>query len=68
MRINLKKCSLLTNSILFFGYIVCSEGIKVDNAKTQAIKDWPVPRNVHEVRRLHSIVDLLELSARELDQ
>ena len=53
MRINLKKCSFLTNSVLLLGYIVSSEGIKVDDAK--AIKDWPVPRNVHEVRSFHGV-------------
>ena len=55
MRINLKKCSFLTNSVLFLGYIVSSEGIKVDDAKVKAIKDWPVPRNVHEVRSFHGL-------------
>ena len=39
MQINLKKCSFLTNSVLFIGYIVSSEGIKVDDTKVQAIKD-----------------------------
>ena len=55
MRINLKKCSFLTNSVLFLGYIVSSEGIKVDDAKVQAIKDWPIPRNAHEVRSFHGL-------------
>ena len=55
MQINLKKCSFLTNSVLFLGYIVSSEGIKVDDAKVQAIKDCPVPRNVHEVRSFHGL-------------
>ena len=39
MQINLKKCSFLTNSVLFLGYIVSSGGIKVDNTEVQAIKD-----------------------------
>ncbi|KAI4365373.1 hypothetical protein MLD38_021362 [Melastoma candidum] len=29
---------------------VSSEGIKVDKSKIEAIKEWPVPRNFHDVR------------------
>ena len=55
MRINLKKCSFLTNSVLFLGYIVSSKGIKVDDAKVQVIKDWHVPTNVHEVHSFRGL-------------
>ena len=71
MRINLKNCSFLTNSVLFLGYIVSLEGIKVDDAKVQAIKDWPVPRFIRCIvftGWLDSIVDLLEVSAPYPDQ
>ena len=48
IRINLKKCSFLTNNVLFLGYIV-------DEAKVQAIKDWPIPTSVHKVRSFHGL-------------
>ena len=48
MRINLKKCSFLTNNVLFLGYIV-------DGAKVQAIKDLPIPTSVHKVCSFHGL-------------
>ena len=32
------------------GHIIFEEGIVVDPEKVQAIREWPVPRNVAEVR------------------
>ncbi|GJR45877.1 transposon ty3-I gag-pol polyprotein [Tanacetum coccineum] len=37
--VNLKKCTFLTNKLLFLGYIVSSDGIHVDKTKVQIIKE-----------------------------
>ena len=37
--INLKKCSFMTNNLLFFGDIISSEGFHVDEEKVRAIRD-----------------------------
>ena len=52
---NLKKCVLMTNSLLFLGYVVSSEGIKVDEEKVKAIREWPTPKNVSDVRSFHGL-------------
>ena len=52
---NLKKCFFMTNSLLFLGYVVSSEGIKVDEEKVKAIREWPTPKNVSDVRRFHGL-------------
>ena len=31
--LSFKKCSFMTNRLLFLGYVVCSEGIHVDEEK-----------------------------------
>ena len=36
---NLKKYVFMTNSLLFLGYVVSSEGIKVDEVKVKAIRE-----------------------------
>ena len=41
---NLKKCDFMQDSLLFLGYVVSSDGIKVDEAKVKAIREWPTPR------------------------
>ena len=44
--INLKKCSFMTNSLVFLGFVLTSTGIQVDEEKIKAIRDWPIPRNL----------------------
>lgn len=39
--INLKKCSFMTNKVLFLGYVVSFEGVHVFKQKIQAIREWP---------------------------
>ena len=52
---NFKKCVFMTNSLLFLGYMVSSEGIKVDEDKVKAIREWPTPKNVSDTRRFHGL-------------
>lgn len=41
--VNLKKCEFMTNSLVFLGYVVSSEGIKVEPYKMDAILSWLNP-------------------------
>ena len=52
---NLKKCSFLSESIQFLGFIISSKGIKADPIKVQAITDWKAPTNIHEARSFHGL-------------
>ncbi|XP_027158252.1 uncharacterized protein LOC113759872 [Coffea eugenioides] len=47
---NLKKCTFCTNELVFLGYGVSSQGIKVDKSKIEAIEQWPTPTSVPKVR------------------
>lgn len=44
------KCSFFQKEVLFLGHVVSPEGVKTDPAKTEAVRDWPVPVNVKQVR------------------
>lgn len=54
-RINLKlnpsKCNFLRKELLYLGHIVSSDGVLPDPTKIDIIKNYPVPKNVDEVRR-----------------
>ena len=52
LKLKAKKCQLFQEEILFLGHIVSAAGIGADPAKCQQVRDWPVPRNLHEVRSL----------------
>ena len=40
---------------MFLGFVVSGKGIEVDETKVKAIKDWPTPKNVSEVRSFHGL-------------
>ena len=43
--VNLKKCTFMSESLLFLGYVVGKHGIIVDEEKVRTIREWPTPRN-----------------------
>ena len=53
--VNLKKCSFMTSNLLFLGFIVSADGIKVDEEKIRAIREWPTPQTVSEVHSFHGL-------------
>nr|GEW47875.1 hypothetical protein [Tanacetum cinerariifolium] len=52
---NLDKCDFFTTQVTFLGYLVSAQGIQVDERKVQAIRDWPVPRSIQQVRSFHAL-------------
>ena len=53
--INLKKCSFLIDKLLFLGYVVSAVGIHVDEDKVRAIREWPTPKTMSDVRSFHGL-------------
>ncbi|KAA0051909.1 Transposon Ty3-I Gag-Pol polyprotein [Cucumis melo var. makuwa] len=45
---NFKKCSFCLEQIHFLGFIVGKDGVKVDEEKVKAIREWPTPTNASE--------------------
>ena len=54
--INLKKCSFSKKELVYLGFVVSSEGLKMDPEKVKAILEWPTPRSATEVRSFHGLV------------
>jgi hypothetical protein len=46
------KSTFAAEEIKFLGHIVNSEGICPKSKKVEVVQNWPVPKNVHEVRSL----------------
>lgn len=44
------KCELWKSEVTFLGHVVSSEGVRMEQAKVNAVKDWPTPKDVSEVR------------------
>ena len=43
------------DKVVFFSYIVSAKGIEVDEENVKAIKEWPTPQSITEVRSFHSL-------------
>jgi hypothetical protein len=52
---NLKKCRFLQESLVFLGFFISVEGVKMDSEKVRAILEWPSPRSITKVRIFHGL-------------
>jgi hypothetical protein len=76
--LKLSKCSFMQEWTLFLGYYVGPEGIKPDPTKVEAVKHWPTPKTVTDVRaflglcnffsQIHTRLCLLVTSFGELNE
>ena len=51
LTLNLEKCKFCRSSLPFLGFIVDSSGIKTDPEKIKAIKEFPRPATVTQIKR-----------------
>ena len=48
--VNAKKSELFLQKICYLGHIISKQGRRMDLEKLKVIDEWPVPKNLHEVR------------------
>ena len=50
LKVSPNKCCFFTKEVTFVGHIVSDKGISTDPKKIEAVKTWPQPKNVREIR------------------
>lgn len=50
LTLNVSKSKFCVTSVNYLGYIIGNGGITTDPEKISAIQNWPVPRNLKQVR------------------
>ena len=50
LKLKPKKCHLFKKKVAYLGYVVSAEGVSTDPDKIEAVKQWPAPKTVTEVR------------------
>lgn len=50
LKLKPSKCELFKTNITYLGHIVSAKGIEMDPSKVEAIRTWPRPRTVTDVR------------------
>jgi hypothetical protein len=53
--INMKKCSFMKTELIYLGFVISTNELKMDPDKVEVIKNWPSPRNIFEVRSFHGL-------------
>ncbi|GBG68475.1 hypothetical protein CBR_g3020 [Chara braunii] len=49
-KINAKKCEWAKTQVLYLGHVLDGDGIKPEDSKIAAIRDWPTPRTLTKLR------------------
>ncbi|GBG77833.1 hypothetical protein CBR_g25763 [Chara braunii] len=49
-KINAKKCEWAKTQVLYFGHVLDGDGMKPEDSKIAAIRDWPTPRTLTKLR------------------
>jgi hypothetical protein len=53
--INLKKSSFMKEELVYLGFLISSNELKMDPEKVKEINEWSSPRNIFEVIRFHGL-------------
>ena len=53
--VNLKKCAICTDRIIFLGFVISSERVSVDPEKVKAITKWPQPWTIRKIRSFYEL-------------
>jgi hypothetical protein len=56
--INLKKSSFTNIELIYLGFVISSNELKMDPEKVRAIVEWPSPRSMFEVSMFHGLARL----------
>lgn len=57
LTINVEKSHFVMSELKYLGYLVGEEGLRTDPEKVEAIKNFPAPKTVKQVRRLIGMVN-----------
>jgi hypothetical protein len=53
--INMKKLSFMRTKLIYLGFVISANELKMDPEKINAIKNWPSSKSVFEVRSFHGL-------------
>jgi RNase H-like domain found in reverse transcriptase/Reverse transcriptase (RNA-dependent DNA polymerase)/Integrase zinc binding domain/Integrase core domain len=56
-RLTRSKCVFWQDQVPFLGHIVCSEGLRTDPSKVEAIRDMPTPQDADDVKSFLGLVN-----------
>ena len=55
LKINLEKCIFVKDELIFLGFVISKDSLKMDPSKVEAIVNWPSPTTASEVKSFHGL-------------
>jgi hypothetical protein len=55
MLIKMKKSSFMKTELIYLGFVISENKLRMDLDKVEVIKNWPSPKNIFEVRSFHGL-------------
>ncbi|KAJ0946191.1 putative nucleotidyltransferase, Ribonuclease H [Helianthus annuus] len=52
---NKEKYNFLQSEVIFLGFFISGQGLRMDDSKVTAITSWPAPKSLHDVRSFHGL-------------
>jgi len=65
---NLKTCTFLQRELVYFGFLIAENELKMDPEKIAAIINWPSPKSLFEVHSFHGLVKFLSQNYKEFQR
>ena len=51
LKLNPAKYAFFRKQVVYLGHVVSEEGIHTDPAKTESVRNWPIPKTTKDVRK-----------------
>jgi hypothetical protein len=58
--INMKKSSFMKTKIIYLGFFISVDKLRMDLDKVEVIKNWPSPKSIFEVRSFHGLASFYQ--------
>ena len=55
MLINMKKSSFMKTELIYLGFVISTNELRMDPNKVKVINNWPSLKNIFEVRSFHGL-------------
>lgn len=66
--INLKKCTFMQEELVYLGFVISKEVLKMVSKNLKATFDFPTPESTFEVRSIHGLVSFNSKFVRNFSQ
>ena len=51
LKLKASKCEFFKNRVVYLGHVVSEDGIRTDPSKIEAVRSWPIPKCIKDVRK-----------------